>query len=318
MRDTIDPMETEETHRMPGEGEPADRRRELQGMFLVFMGASFWGFSATCVKFLVDRYDIGVPWLADMRLFVAGTLFLIAALLHDRDKMLVLVRDRRLRIQIVAYAVVAVVMMQIGYMYSIQYTNPGTALLLLEVSVPMVLVYECVRDRRRPTVLEGVGIVLALAGVLSIATQGNIGSLGINLLGLLFGLMSAVANAGYILLSARLVRECGTLVVNAFGMLLAAVMLAPWGQPWNIPSDMDAIAWLVFSGIVLVGTMAAYASFSRGVTMTGTVIASLLGVVEPVSGAIISALWLGTVFSGWDVLGGALIVAMMIMVALKK
>ncbi len=295
-----------------------DRKRELQGMLLVFMGSTFWGFSATCVKFLTERNDIPVPWLADTRLFVAGALFLIVALLRDRDKLLHLFRTKSLVGWIIVYAIVAVVMMQIGYMNSIKYTNPGTALLLLEISIPMVLIYECLREKRLPTLVESIAIVLALAGVVSIATQGNIGSLGIDPLGFMYGLMSAVANAGYILLSGRLVRECGAIVTNAMGMLIAAVMLLPLGQPWDVPAGMDVSGWLVFAAIVLVGTMAAYAAFSIGVTFTGAVQASLIGVFEPVSGAVISALWLGTVFSGWDFLGGALIIAMMILVALKK
>lgn len=304
--------------RTQGESASAGRTRNLRGLFLVFLGATFWGFSATCVKCLTERNDASVLWLADTRLFVAGVLFLVAALVLDRDKFRVLLQSRALIVQMVGYVLIAVVLMQIGYMASIKYTNPGTALLLLELSIPMVLVYECIRAKRSPTKLEGAAIVLAFAGVTAIATQGNIGSLGISPLGLLFGLMSAVANAGYILLSARLVRECGALVTNAIGMLFGAILLAPWGQPWDVPAGMDGTGWIVFAGIVLIGTMAAYAAFSTGVTMTNTVTASLVGVFEPVSGAVISALWLGTVFSGWDLLGGALIIAMMVMVALHR
>ena len=62
----------------------------------------------------------------------------------------------------------------------------------------------------------------------------------------------------------------------------------------------------------------AYAAFLQGAYDAGPVIASLIGVFEPVSGAVISALWLGTVFSGWDILGGLCIIIMMILVALKK
>ena len=287
-------------------------------MFFAFLGATCWGFSATCVSYLVERSNVDVPWLADARLFVAGTLFLVVAFMRDRDKLRHLFSDKGLIGQLIAYTLVAVVMMQIGYNYAIKYTNAGTALLLLELSIPMVLVYECVRARRWPVKLELVALVLALVGVLFIATQGNIGSLGISALGLLFGLMAAVANAGYILIPTRLVRECGTIVTNGMGMFLGAVLLLPFGRPWEVPAGMDAPAWLAFAAIVLVGTMFAYVVFLRGVADCGTVKASLVGVFEPVSGAAISALWLGTVFSTWDYLGGAAIVAMMILVALSK
>lgn len=294
------------------------RVRELRGMFLAFLGASCWGFSASCVSFLVDRSGIDVLWLADTRLFVAGSLFLVAAFVRDRDKLRVLARDRALIGQIVAYALVAVVLMQVSYMYAIKFTNPGTALFLLELSVALVLVYECVRARRAPVAFELIALGLALVGVLCIATQGNIGALGISALGLVFGILAAIANAGYIVIPVRLVRECGTLWVNALGMLLAAVLLLPFGRPWEVPANMDGTGWAVFAAIVLVGTMLAYVVFLMGVRDAGTVKAGLIGVFEPVSGVIISALWLGTAFSLWDFLGGAAIVAMMVLVALKK
>ena len=303
---------------MQGGGAPASRGRELRGMFLALIGATCWGFSATCVSYLVDRSGVDVPWLADTRLFAAGLLFLAIALVRDRDKIRHLFSDKGLIGQLVAYTIVAVVMMQIGYMFAIKYTNAGTALLLLELSIPMVLVYECARARRLPVKLEIAGIVLALLGVFAIASQGNVGSLGINALGLFFGLMAAVANAGYIVIPTRLVRECGTVITNGMGMLAGAVILLPFGRPWEVPSGMDAPAWIAFAAIVLVGTMFAYVVFLRGVADCGAVKASLIGAFEPVSGAAISAAWLGTVFSFWDFLGGAAIISMMVLVALTK
>lgn len=295
-----------------------NRKNELKGIVFAALGASCWGFSGTCVSYLVDKNQVDIPWLACTRLFVAGLLFLALAFVRDRDKFAVLIHDRRLVTHTILYTLLAVVLMQISYMTSIKYTNAGTTLLLLETSIPMVLVVECVRRQRLPRPVEAFALVLALAGVLCIATQGNLGSIGINPLGLIWGLLSAVANASYILLSVKVVEKCGSLVLNGVGMTLGAIILAPFAHPWDSTVVLDASGWLVFFGIVLVGTMFAYAVYLRGVALCGTVKASLLGVTEPISGIIISALWLGTEFSSWDFLGGALIIAMMIIVALKK
>ena len=295
-----------------------NRTHELQGVVLSCLGASCWGFSGTCVSYLVGHNDVDIPWLACTRLFVAGLLFLGLAFLRDRDKFAVLFRDKKLVLHTLAYTLLAVVLMQISYMTSIKYTNAGTTLLLLETSIPIVLVIECIRKRRLPRPIEALALVMALAGVVCIATQGNLGSIGINPEGLVWGLLSAVANASYILLSVKVVERCGSLVLNGVGMTLGAIILAPLGHPWDSTVVLDVSGCLVFWAIVLVGTMFAYAIYLRGVALCGPVKASLVGVAEPISGTIISALWLGTVFSSWDFLGGALIIAMMIIVALKK
>jgi len=177
---------------------------------------------------------------------------------------------------------------------------------------------ECVRGQRLPRPVESLALVLAIGGVICIATQGNLGSIGINPLGLMWGLLSAVANASYILLSVKVVEKCGSLVLNGVAMTLGSIMLAPIAHPWDSAVALDTSGWIVFFAIVLVGTMFAYAIYLRGIAYCGTVKASLVGVAEPISGTVISALWLGTVFSGWDLLGGALIIAMMIIVSLSK
>ena len=294
------------------------RGRELRGIVFAFVGAACWGFSGTCVSYLVGHNDVDVTWLACTRLFAAGVLFLVIAFVRDRDKFALILRDPVLIRELIGYTLIAVILMQIGYMTGIKYTNAGTTLLLLEVSVPMVLVVECIRGRRLPKPIEYVAIALAAGGVLCIATQGNLGSIGINPLGLFWGLMAAVANAGYILIPTKFVRECGSFILNGVAMTLGSIALAPIARPWESPAMLDATGWVVFAAIVLVGTMFAYVIYLRGVADAGAVKASLIGVVEPVSGALISALWLGTVFSAWDFAGGALIIAMMVIVALKK
>jgi len=295
-----------------------NRSRELRGVLYAVIGASCWGFSGTCVSYLVDKNQVDIPWLACTRLFVAGLLFLVISFVRDRDKFAILFRDRKLVAHTVLYTLLAVVLMQISYMSGIRYTNAGTTLLLLEVSVPIVLVVECVRGQRLPRPVESLALVLAIGGVICIATQGNLGSIGINPLGLMWGLLSAVANASYILLSVKVVEKCGSLVLNGVAMTLGSIMLAPIAHPWDSAVALDTSGWIVFFAIVLVGTMFAYAIYLRGIAYCGTVKASLVGVAEPISGTVISALWLGTVFSGWDLLGGALIIAMMIIVSLSK
>lgn len=257
-------------------------------------------------------------WLANMRMLATGIVFTAIALVRRRDAIVRLFRDRRLVLQLLFYAAVGVLMVQISYMFSIALTNPATALLLQETGVPLVMLVACARARRWPSWLEATALVLAVFGILAISTQGSFTSLAINPAGLAWGLSAGVALAGYNLIPVRLIRECGSVVTNGLAMLLASMALAPFVRPWEGGVLLDGMGWFAFVGVVVVGTMVAYAVYLRGVADAGPVRASLIGVFEPVSGAVIAAVWLGYVLSSWDVAGGFAILAMMVIVGRSR
>lgn len=288
---------------------------QARGILFAFAGAACWGFSANCVSWLVTYTQAEVLWLGNLRIIAAGLLFLAFALIADRSKVVRLVTSPHLRSGVLLYTLLGVILMQVSYMSAIKYTNPGTALLLQESGVPLILVLTCLRKRRWPTKLEVAALALALFGIVVIATQGDVRTLSINPLGLFWGLASGVALAGYNLASIRLIDECGLAATNAVTMMLGALVLTPFVRPWEASAELGVSGWLVFAGVVLVGTMLAYGLYLAGVRDAGPVRASLIGVFEPVSGAVIAAVWLGTAFSLWDVIGGIAILAMMVIVA---
>lgn len=296
----------------------SDRRRELRGVLLALLGATCWGFSATCVSWLTTRAGMDVLSLANMRMLCTGAAFTAYAFARHREQVMHLVRDRGLVLRLVLHTAVGVLTIQISYMYAIAYTNPATALLLQETGVPFILVLACIGARRLPTRPEAVALVLAVFGIVAISTQGSFTNLAINPAGLAWGLVAGASLAGYNLIPVRLLRECGSIVTNGLAMLLASLVLMPVARPWEAPVALDAMGVFAFVGVVVVGTMVAYGVYLRGVVDAGPVKASLVGVFEPVSGAAFAAVWLGYALSPWDWIGGAAIIAMMVIVALRK
>lgn len=307
----------EESRNIASQASAPQGERPLRGILLAFIGAACWGFSANCVSWLTTYTVADVLWLSDMRLIFAGILFLGAAAVFARPKLVHLMRSRHLWGAMAAYTLVGVILMQISYMSAIKYTNPGTALLLQESGVPLILVISCLKGRCWPRKSETVALLLAIFGIVLIATQGDVRTLSINPLGLFWGLASGVALAGYNILSVKLMEECGALVLNAVSLTLGALVLTPFVRPWEVSVGFGLDGWAVFFAVVVVGTMLAYGVYLKGVMDAGPVRASLIGVFEPVSGAIIAALWLGTVFTTWDLIGGIAILVMMVIVARK-
>ena len=73
---------------------------------------------------------------------------------------------------------------------------------------------------------------------------------------------------------------------------------------------LDATGIEALAVFVFVGSFLAYMLYMQGVKEIGSVKASLIGTVEPVSATITSAIMLGTVFLPTDIIGFAMIIVM--------
>lgn len=287
-----------------------------RGIILAVLGALFWGFSGTCASVLLTQYHAGIFWIVCMRLMTAGPIFLLIALAIDRKRLFALFRDRRMMLRMVAFAFVGVVLIQYCYTAAIKHTNTGTALLMQQLGLLIIMLYACTKARRLPVKREALALVLALAGAVCIATQGAVTSLAITEIGLFWGIASAVVLAGYNLIPIPLLDKYGSFVTNGVALTMGAIVVVPIVRPWEDPFEMPLEGWLVLGGIILFGTVMAYVMYLQGVKDAGPVKASLIAVLEPVSGMAISAMWIGTPVTMWDVLGCVLIGAMMILVSL--
>ncbi len=287
-----------------------------RGIVFAILGALCWGFSGTCASVLTTRYEIDVFWIVCMRLMVAGPVFLAVALSLDRKRLADLLRNPRMIAHAVVFSIVGVLLIQYSYTAAIKYTNTGTALLLQQLGLPLIMLYACLRARRLPLRREALALVLAFAGAVCIATQGAVTSLAITEIGLFWGVVTAFALAGYNLLPAQLLDRYGSFVTNGVALTMGAFVVVPFVRPWEDPVQMPLEGWVALGGIILFGTVMAYVLYLQGVKDAGPVKASLVGVLEPVSGMVFSAAWMGTPVTPWDALGCILIGAMMVLVSL--
>ena len=88
-----------------------------------------------------------------------------------------------------------VLLVQVSYLMTIDWTNSGTATVLQTLNLIFVLAWVCLRGKRLPLKRELVGVLLAFAGTFLIATGGNFASLSLPWQGLAWGLVDAVSTA---------------------------------------------------------------------------------------------------------------------------
>lgn len=290
-------------------------RRMLAGVLATFFGGLFWGFSGTCADFLFENYAVDTMWLMCMRQITAGAMFLVVILARakDRSRLWQLLTNKRDLLVLLGFSASGVLLNQFGYLMSIRITNAGTATVLQCLQLVIIMVYACVTTHRAPRKRELMGVALALVGTYLLATGGDPSNLSIPPFGLFIGLISALGAAAMSIVPVRILPKYGAAVVTGSGMLICGIVSSLFIQPWAHMAPFDGIGWGAFLVLALVGSCLAYSLYMQGVKDIGSMRASLIGTVEPVSAAVTSAIVLGTVFTGTDIVGFACIIIMMVL-----
>ncbi|GED15405.1 hypothetical protein AMI01nite_33960 [Aneurinibacillus migulanus] len=147
------------------------------------------------------------------------------------------------------------------------------------------------------------------------ATHGNIHSLYISGESLFWGILAAVTFAIYSIQPQRLMREFDTLLITAWGMLIGGSMLISIFRPWNLNGLSNLHAYVAMGIIVLFGTILSYIFFLEGIKRIGATRGSLLSSIEPVVATILSVVCLNETFEIIDLLGFALILSTVVVLA---
>lgn len=298
-------------------GGEEDRARVRRGIAFALVGGTFWGLNGTVSSWLMSTYSIDPLWLVCLRELTACWLFLAAAAARpqSRAQLTGVLRDRRGLAEVLAVSIGAILFSQVAYLEAVNATSSAMATVMQSLGMALVLVYTCVRARRGPRWKEALGLALALAGTFLLATGGNPGQLSLPVDGLVWGLVCALSSACLSVLPARPMARWGNFTVNGIAFLVSGCILAAFYRPWeHMPAlDAAAVAALVF--VVVVGTFGSYALFLQGVHDAGSMRAALLGTSEPIAATISTVLFLGTAFTPVDLVGFALILAMVYLTA---
>lgn len=197
--------------------------------------------------------------------------------------------DRR---QLLIFSVFGMLSCQYTYFAAIQYSNAGTATVLQSLAPLLILGVVCFKEKRWPRKMETGAIFCALLGVFLLSTHGDIHSMSITTLALVFGLGAAAGGAAYNLLSGDLLRHYGVYAVVGYAMLLAGVAMLPFVRPWSYAVPFDQGTVLATAGVVVIGTAIAFSLYLKGVSIVGPFMGSLLGMMEPITAVIVSLLFL--------------------------
>lgn len=288
----------------------------LRGVACALAGGALWGFSGTAVSYLFRSSGIDPMWVMGVRMVLAGILFLLFSVARGDRRPFELLRDKSAVRDLLLFAGAGLFLNQFSYLMAIQATNSATATVLQSLQLLPVAAVACVIGRRAPKRREVIGMVLALAGTFLITTGGDPSQMALPPAGLAFGLLAALGGAGLAVFPGKILSTYGVSAVNGWAMLLVGLIAAPFVPDWGqAVASFDISCWVVFGALVVLGTWCSYLFYMQGVHEIGSLKTAMLSTVEPISATVLSALWIGVVFSPTDLLGFAMIIIMMPLVA---
>ena len=315
--ETMEGVNIEDPHPSENGQATSDRRRVRRGVVATLVGGAFWGLNGTVSKWLMEAYAIDPLWLVCLRELTACWLFLAAAAVtpRGRGQLAGVLRSPRDLLAVLGVSLGAILFSQVAYLEAIDWTNSATATIMQSLGVAIVLAVVCLRARRPPRPREALGVALALVGTYLVVTGGSPGQLSLPPQGLLWGLACAAAAACLSILPARPMARWGNFTVNGLAFLISGVILSAAYRPWEHMPELDGLGIAVLTACVLLGTFGVYALYLQGVRDAGSMRASLLGTIEPVTATVATVVWLGTSFSLAEIAGFALIIAMVFLTA---
>lgn len=280
------------------------------GIAMTLCGGVLWGVNATVSKILMGTYHASPLWIACVRELAAGVLFLTCSAIMTPKLLTGALRDRKSYPRLLATAIICVLLVQVAYLESINWTNSGTATVLQSLNLLFVLGVVCLRGRRLPGVREGIGVALAFAGTVLIATGGDFTTLKLPLVGLIWGAINAASTAAMVFLPVKLIERWGNFTVNGIAFLISGLVLLPFVRPWATAPQLDWLGVGLMAFTVIGGTFGAFWLYMAGVVRVGSMRATMLGTSEPVMATISAVAWTDAVFEPTDLVGFVMILIM--------
>ena len=294
------------------------KRYEIIGIILTLLGATLWGVSGTSVEFVGNFRNMNLEWLLTMRLITAGLLTVLYGWIRQGNTIFNVFRNWRDTLGLVIFGVFGMALCQYTYFRSIVIAGAGIATVLQYLAPSMIIIYLLMRYGKRPSTGEIISVILALVGTICLMGNNGFSFESFRSDVLFWGLLSAVGVAVYSVSPVRLLATYGTIPIVGFGMLLSGLVAAALFQQPHSYATWDVWTVVGCFNVVFLGTIVSFNAYLEGVKRIGAVSGSILSSIEPISAAFFGWALLGNQFNWVGILGMAMIIATVIIIALEK
>jgi drug/metabolite transporter (DMT)-like permease len=291
-----------------GRMQPARRGRVAAGIAFTLASGLCFGTMPIFARFAY-RDGVGIPTLLLLRFTMAAACLWILMV----RKGLPVPRGRWLAV-LVGMGALGYAGQAFCYFTAITMASVGLVSLLLYLYPALVAILGWAVLHHRLNGLQAGAVAIALAG--SALTIGRAGD-G-TFLGILLGVMAALIYSCYILIGSRIPAAISPTASTAVITTAAAATYAGATAARGLQLPASATGWWAVAGVAVVCTVMAILFFFEGLERVGPVRASVYSTVEPACTLALAAALLGEPVSAARILGGALIVGAVVLLAREE
>ena len=284
---------------------PASSATAASGYFLVLLAAALWATLGIIYKYLAENYGLPPLAVAAYRAGLGGLLLLVGLLILRRSWL----RLNRQAVRVVVlYGVFGIALFYATYINAILSVGVAVAAVLLYTAPAWVALIAWRFLGERLTRMHVAALLLTLAGTALVAQIYRPEMVRLNVMGIVWGLLSGLTYALWSVFNKVGVRQTNPWTLQCYGMLIGAAVLLlfqPLTPLVGVSQSPGALAWLLV--LALGPTVGVSVAYAAGVRVVPVSVASLVATFEPVLAALLAYLFLGETLGMGQMVGGALI-----------
>lgn len=288
------------------------------GILLVLIAAISWGVSGTVAQFLFDHKGMTAGWLVSIRLLCSGIILLSYLHVKGNKHVWDVWKRKSTVVNILIFGLFGMLGVQYTYFVAIETSNAATATLLQYLAPVLITVYVIFKWRKAPQIPQVMAILFALLGTFLLVTSGNFSTISIHPTALVWGISSAFFLALYTLQPIELLKEFGSTIVIAWGMIIGGIGMSFIYPPWSVSGQFTTSSFLAILFVIVFGTLIAFFCYLESLKYLEATESSLLACAEPLSSAFLAVVWLKVPFGIYEWLGACCIIATILLLSLKK
>ena len=272
------------------------------GVVQVTAAATLWGTSATLAKHLFNN-SISAFDVAQMRLTLSFILLVLVLSISKPG----LLRVRKSDLGYLAmFGIVGLGLLQFTYLLALSSTNVATALFLQYMAPIIILIFGLLLGTE---VLTGMKLLALSAAIIGgyLIVVGTTSGFGLNPVGVMYGLASACTFAFYSMYGKRGLKIYNSWTLLAWGMGFGSLVWCLYQSPWTLAMRYGGLAWLQFLYIAVIATILPFGLYIKGLQNLSAFRAGMIGMLEPVVGAVSAFFFLGELLTLTQMLGSSLI-----------